>query len=124
MIGPEYATAAARALLGDTRGGEMPATVWLALLGDGVELSPRVPLDNTDAVWGASGTGVTNVVPIDCGIADVEWVVDEVALFDSESGGSVVVSAPAVVPTTEDPVVVGAGESATIDAGGFVVVVA
>lgn len=126
MIGPEYATVAARALLGDTRGGDVPGVVWIALLEDDTELGARTAVANTDAVWGEAEGGAMNVTAIDWGVASGDWTVDAVALFDSSSGGAMIVSGPLVDPVTGDPapVEVTEGASVAIAAGGLVVAVA
>lgn len=125
MIGPEYAVVAARALLGDTRGDEVPAVVWLALLEDETEVGARTAVANTDAVWGEADGGATNIAPIDCGVADDSYLIDQIALFDAETGGDLMLSGALVDPVTGDPepVAVAEADALVIDVGGFVVAV-
>lgn len=116
MISPAYRQRAARALFGSSRSELVPAVLWLGWTNsEGTELSTtRVRLPNTDATFGPSGDGVTNVAPIDGGSADAAWVVGGVALFTAATGGTRVISArlTSARQVAED-------EPLAIDAGGL-----
>lgn len=110
MIGPQYRQKAAQAVFGSARSQLIPAVLWLGWLnGDGVELTTsRVRVDNTDAVFGPSREGVTNVSPIDAGT--VTGTVAALGLWDAPTGGAMVISANLLTPvisSEDEPLVIG-----------------
>lgn len=120
MIGETYRQKAVQAMFGSARSSHAPATLWLGWLSTGgVELSTsRVRVDNTDAVWGPAGHGVTNTVPLDGGVAGA-WIIRAVGLWDAPTGGALVFSAD--LPSS---LTVSSGDPLTVPVGGLVVEVA
>lgn len=116
MISPVYRQPAARALFGSDRSQVMPATLWAGWIGEAGELTAtRTPIANTDATFGASGNGVTNVAPIDAGVAEGSWTLVALGLWDAPSGAGLVFTAP-----LPEPRAVVVDERLTIAAGGLV----
>lgn len=120
MLSSAYRQRAARAVFGSARSELIPAVLWLGWRdGDGVEVTTdRVRVDNTDAVFGPSGDGVTNVKPIDAGTAQSTALVVEIAFYDAPTGGGLVITAP--TPATE----VGVDDTLTIPVAGLTLVIA
>lgn len=116
MIGADHRADAARAILGSARSPLFPATLWLGWHSTtGVELSTaRVQVANSDAVWGPSGDGVTNVTLIDGGAAGA-WIIGGLGLYTQESGGIPLLAATLGTPLTTD-----AGDLLTVPVAGVV----
>lgn len=120
MISPTYRQRAARAVFGSARSELIPAVLWLGWLNGAVEVTTeRVRVPNTDAVFGPSGDGVTNIAPIDAGVATGAWTITAVALYDAPSGGTLVIAAPLPAPVT-----VSADEPLTVNTSGLMLTVA
>lgn len=114
MIGADHRADAARAILGSARSPLFPATLWLGWHNTtGVELSTtRVQVANSDAVWGPSSNGVTNVALIDGG-ASGAWIIGGLGLYTQPTGGTPLVSA--TLPT---PLTTSAGDLLTVPVAG------
>jgi len=121
MISPAYRQRAARALFGSARSTLIPATLWLGWIGtSGSEVTTtRTRVPNTDATFGASGAGVTNVAPIDAGVAEGAWFLRSVGFWDAATGGTLVVTAdlPAARSVAEDEPLVIATGALTLEVG-------
>ena len=120
MLSSAYRQRAARAVFGSARSELIPAVLWLGWLNDAGEevTSDRVRVDNTDAVFGPSGDGVTNIKPIDAGTAQSTALVIELAFYDAPTGGTLIITAP--TPATE----VGMDDTLTIPVAGLTLAIA
>lgn len=120
MLSPTYRQRAARAVFGSARSELIPAVLWLGWLNGTTEVTTeRVKVPNTDAVFGPSGDGVTNIVPIDAGVADVALTLTAVGLYDSKAGGTLLIAAP-----LPNAVTVAIGGALIVDTAGLVLTVA
>lgn len=119
-IGTEYRTLAAQALFGSFRSPLVPATLWLGWHStSGAEFpAERVAVENTDDVWGPTGAGVANIVPIDGGTAGA-WIIGGLGLYTDDVDGTLIFSASLPSPLTTE-----ADDVLTIDVGGLTVGVA
>lgn len=107
MIGPEYTSTVVQAILGSERSPLFPDTLWVGILDAAGELlaTPTTPVHQT--VWAPVVDGVTNGVPIDCGVAGSGWEIHAVGLFDGPDG-DLILSAALDTPRTPaqgDPLV-------------------
>lgn len=120
MLSSAYRQRAARAVFGSARSEVIPAVLWLGWLNGTAEVTTeRVRVPNTDAVFGPSGDGVTNITPIDAGVATGAWTMTAVGLFDAPTGGALVITAPLPAPVS-----VSADDALVINATGLTLTVA
>lgn len=118
MLSPAYRQRAAQAVFGSARSELIPAILWLGWL-DETETevtADRVRVENTDAVFGPYGDGVTNVSAIDAGTAQNAATVTALAFYDAATGGDLILTAPV------DPIPVEVDATLTIPAGGLILV--
>lgn len=100
-VGPDFRATAAQAILGSSRSPLVPSVLWLGWRSlAGVELSTqRVAVENGDAVWGPTESGVSNVAPIDGGPAGA-WIIGGVGLYTAQTEGVLALSADLPAPIT------------------------
>lgn len=120
MLSSAYRQRAARAVFGSARSEVIPAVLWLGWLNGTAEVTAeRVRVPNTDAVFGPSGDGVTNIAPIDAGVAETALTLTAVGLYDAKTGGNLIITAP--LPNS---VTVATGGALVVDTAGLALTVA
>lgn len=113
MIGPEYRSRAAQAVLGPSRSALIPSVLWVGWLNGSGDLIAMSGTSVPQTIFGPSGDGVTNVADIDAGVAGTGWTIAGVGLYDSATAGDVVATAdlPAPVsPPAGDTLVIATGD--------------
>lgn len=85
-VAPAFRSTAVQAILGPARSQLVPSTLWIGWLDGGGDLIAMAGMPVSHDVFGPSGDGVQNIVPIDCGVAGPGWEIHAVGLFDGPSG--------------------------------------
>lgn len=99
MIGPAYRSLAVQAVLGPAHSQVIPDVLWTGWLDGAGDLVAMTGLTVSHDVFGPTADGVTNAVPIDCGLAGAGWTIAALGLFDA-AAGDLIASAAFAAPIT------------------------
>ncbi len=101
-VGPAYQARAVRALFGPDRSPLLPAFLWVGWLDAADVLIAMSGTYVTQGSFAATGTGVSNAVALDCGVAGAGWApIVSVAFYDASAGGDMVFAIQ--LPAPVDP---------------------
>lgn len=101
MIGDNYLSRAVQAIIGPNHALTIPDVLWGGFLDENLDLIAMTGQTVPHAAFGPTDTGVTNITPIECGVAGAGWDIRAFGLFDASAGGSLVALA-VLSPATPD----------------------